>query len=207
MSSDRGRNWLRENGDLFAFHRDERLMLAGEPPHDVLLVWDGLLKIVLPHVEGGQPVAGLSGHDDLLGETGVINDLPRSASVVALGPGHAWRLRAAAFRAGYAESDDVRQLVNETYRRRQEHADHRQLALGHEVPQRLRMMLLHWASRFGRTTSAGLEVRGLTQTDIASAISSSPKHVEATLRAMRESGVLRTGRRWYAIPDPDRFLG
>ncbi|MCX2729632.1 Crp/Fnr family transcriptional regulator [Saccharopolyspora sp. NFXS83] len=203
MSSPRasdGERLLQGAGALLAFHRDDRLMTAGEPATDVLLIGQGLVKIVLPDAEGGQPVAGVSGPGDLLGEMGAVHARPRTASVVALSAGHAWRVSAEVFR-DMQDRAAVRDLLNETWRKRQENFDDRQVAQSRGVLTRVAVHLLKWAEHFGRPTGSGRRVDGLTQLDIAGVVAASPKQVESALSQLRQARLISTGRRTFTVLD------
>ncbi|GAB3300316.1 helix-turn-helix domain-containing protein [Parasphingorhabdus pacifica] len=100
------------------------------------------------------------------------------------------------------QGSDVRELLDETWRKRQQNADDRQLAQTRDVPTRVASALLRWAKEFGRTTEQGLLMRGLSQKDIAQAVCASEKTVEAVLGDLRNAGLLRTERLRYWLPAP-----
>ncbi len=177
-------------------------MTVGEPAADVLLIGQGLVKIVLPDADGGYPVAGVAGPGDLLGEMGAVHARPRTASVVALSGGHGWRVQAEVFR-DMQERAAVRDLLNETWRKRQENFDDRQVAQSRGVRTRVAMHLLKWAKHFGRATDSGRQVDGLTQLDIAGVVAASQKQVESALSQLRNAGLIRTGRRTFAVVDAE----
>lgn len=175
-------------------------MTAGAPSTGVLLVESGLVKAVLPGHDGDDPVAGLFSAGELLGEIGVLSGRPRSAHVIALTTGWVVEVAGAAFPSG---DRDVHELLLRSWIKRQNHADERQRMQHREVPTRVALSLQRWAWEFGVPTERGMEVRGLSQQDIAQAVAASAKSVEAVLHELREGGLLHTGRLRYALPDPD----
>ncbi|GAA3359486.1 Crp/Fnr family transcriptional regulator [Saccharopolyspora gregorii] len=189
-------------GILVGFRRGEPLMSVGDPANHVVLIERGLIKIVLPDPQGGQPVAGIFGPGDLLGEMGAIYGRNRSATAIAVSDGHAWRVRAPIFRSMQAHAEPVRDLINDTWWKRQENFDRRQLAQSRDVSTRIAMALSQWADRFGKVVESGLKVEGLTQRDIAGVVGASAKHVEAGLRRLRSAELIRTGRRSFTVLDP-----
>lgn len=202
-SADRGREALRAAGRAVPFHRNDRLIVAGTESTEVLLVEAGLIKAVLPDRDGFDTVAGIYGPGDLLGEMGVVGRRPRSAHIIALSSGRAVHVSAHVFRRLQGEGSDVRELLDETWRKRQKYADDRQLAQARDVSTRVAMALLGWARAFGRATEHGLQVRGLSQRDIAQAVCASEKTVEAALRELRSAGLLITQRLRYSLPSPN----
>lgn len=189
------------------FRRGEKLLAAGANSRDVLLVESGLVKVTLHDITGAKTVAGLFGMGELLGELGVIWQRSRSADVIALTSGGVVRVSSPTFLRLRRESSDVRELLDATWRRRQEDADDRQLAQAKEVPTRVVLSLLKWAERFGLQTDEGVVLRGLTQRELAQAVCASAKSVEAVLRELRAAGLVVTGRRTYRIPSLLRLEG
>ncbi|GAA1333463.1 Crp/Fnr family transcriptional regulator [Saccharothrix algeriensis] len=198
---DRGRAEIRAAGRSAPFRKGERLITAGTPSDEVLLVESGLLKALLPGL-GVEPLVSLLGPGDVVGELGVINGRPRSAHVVALSAGRAVHLAASAFLRLRAQSEDVNALVDQTGLKRQRDADERQLAQTRDVPARVASVLLKWATELGRPTDAGLRLDGLSQRDLADAVAASEKSVETALGALRARGLLRTSRRCFVLTDP-----
>lgn len=181
------------------FAAGERLINAGETSDEVLLIESGLVKVVLPTGQEREPITGLYGRGDLLGELGVTEGAPRSAHVIALVAGAAWHVAGSRFVAARAVSSDVQRLVDETWRARQRNADDHQLSLVRPVPVRVAMCLLRWARAFGDETDGALELRGVSQVELAQAVAASVKRVEEALRVLRRSGLVQTGRLWFRV--------
>jgi CRP/FNR family transcriptional regulator, cyclic AMP receptor protein len=201
-SAERGRAALRAAGTLRDFAVGERLINAGDLSDEVLLLDSGLVKVVLPTGREREPIAGLYGRGDLLGELGVTEGAPRSAHVIALVAGAAWHVAGSRFVASRASNPDVQRLVDETWRERQRNADDHQLALVRPVPVRVAMCLLRWARAFGDESDGGIELRGVSQVELAQAVAASVKRVEEALQVLRRAGLVRTGRLWFRV-DPD----
>ncbi|MEU4802608.1 Crp/Fnr family transcriptional regulator [Actinosynnema sp. NPDC023587] len=200
-AADRGRAEIRSAGRLAPFHKGDRLITAGTRSDEVLLVDLGLLKALLPG-PGVEPLVGLLGPGDLMGEIGVINGRPRSAHVIALCEGRAVHLAASTFLRLRARSEDVRALVDQTSLKRQHDADDRLLAHTRDVPLRVAAVLLKWVTERGHRTEAGLRLDGLSQRDLADAVAASEKSVETALGGLRARGLLRTARMSFTLPDP-----
>ncbi|MDT7787589.1 MAG: family transcriptional regulator, cyclic receptor protein [Pseudonocardiales bacterium] len=185
------------------FRRGEHLITAGTSSDEVLLLESGLVKVVLPTSDAREPITGLYGPGDLLGEIGVTTGAPRSAHVIALVAGTALHVAGSHFLALRDNDQDVRRLVDETWRKRQHNADENQLRQMRTGAPRVAMCLLTWAREFGTQVGSGLELRGVSQQDLAHAVAMSVKTVEPFLHVLRERGLLITGRLWYRLPSPD----
>lgn len=92
--------------------RDEILFLAGSRATSVFAVAAGSLRVFASGPGGAEPTLALLGPGDLVGELGVIDDVPRSTSVGALQRSEVVELPARSFLAAY-ESDPgiARRLV------------------------------------------------------------------------------------------------
>ncbi|MET9630171.1 Crp/Fnr family transcriptional regulator [Lentzea sp. NPDC006480] len=204
-SADRGRAALRTGRRPRSFRRGEHLITAGTSSDEVLLIESGLVKVVLPTSDAREPITGLYGPGDLLGEIGVTTGAPRSAHVIALVPGTALHIAGSHFLALRDDDPDIRRLIDETWRKRQRNADENQLRQMRNGAPRVAMCLLSWAREFGVLVGSGLELRGVSQQDLAHAVAMSVKTVEPLLHELREHGLLVTGRLWYRLPAPDRL--
>jgi CRP/FNR family transcriptional regulator, cyclic AMP receptor protein len=203
--ADRGRAALRAGRRPRPFRRGERLISAGTPSDEVLLLKSGLVKVVLPTGAAREPVTGLYGPGDLLGDIGVTSAAARSAHVIALVAGAAWHVAGSHFLALLDDDPDVRRLLDETWCKRQRNADENQLRQTRTGAARVAMCLLSWAREFGTEIDSGLELRGVSQQDLAHAVAMSVKTVEPFLHVLRDRGLLRTSRLCYRLPDPDRL--
>lgn len=203
--ADRGRAALRAGRRPRPFRRGEHLITAGTPSDEVLLLESGLVKVVLPTGEAREPITGLYGPGALLGEIGVTSGAPRSAHVIALVAGAAWHVAGSHFLALRDDDPAVRLLVDETWRKRQRNADENQMRQMRTGAARVAMCLLTWAREFGTEIGPELELRGVSQQDLAHAVAMSVKTIEPFLHALRERGLLRTSRLCFRLPAPDRL--
>jgi len=178
-------------------------MMSGEPSTEVLLVESGAVKVVLLAPNGSESIVGILGPGELLGELGVMSGRPRNATVVGHLDGVAWHVARDVFLRLLERDRDISVLINNTLQDRLYHADNRQLAFAAlDVPTRVAAQLLTWARSHGEQVDGGLRVHGMTQRDLALAVTASEKTVEAVLRDLRAAGLVRTSRRAYLLPDP-----
>jgi CRP/FNR family transcriptional regulator, cyclic AMP receptor protein len=208
QATHRARCALAAAGTRMSFQRGETLMSLGARSDDVLLIESGSVKVVLSEPAGARLVAGPYGPGELIGELGVLERQPRSATVIAHRSGSAFRVVAPAFRALVERDRDVLVLVNATLQDRLHKADRRQLAIASQhVGTRVAAQLLAWAEAFGEPSGDGLVVRDISQADLASAVVASAKTVDAALKTLREAGLIRTWRMHYLLPDPELLAG
>jgi CRP/FNR family transcriptional regulator, cyclic AMP receptor protein len=202
--SDRGRAALRAGRRSRPFRRGEHLITAGTPSDEVLLIESGLVKVVLPTGGPREPITGLYGAGALLGEIGVTSGNLRSAHVIVLAAGAAWHVAGSQF-LSLRSDRNVQRLVEETWHDRQRNADENQRRQMCSGSARVAMCLLAWAREFGTEVDAGLELRGVSQQDVAQAVAMSVKTIEPFLHLLRVHGLLRTSRLHYRLPSPERL--
>lgn len=181
-------------------------MAVGGYSHEVLLVEAGVVKVLLPAGGGVDIVVGLHGPGALLGELGVLDGRPRSATVIGHADGIATHIAGPAFRELVGQNSDVRELADATQHQRLRNADRRQLAVvTMNVRDRTVSQLLDWAKSYGERTGAGVVLRGLSRRDLAGAVLASVQHVDAVLRELRTAGLLDTSRMRFVLLDPARL--
>ena len=69
---------------VVALAPQQTLFTAGDPGDGFYLIDDGLLKVNVVSLAGGERILAILGPGDLVGELAVIDDAPRSASVTAI---------------------------------------------------------------------------------------------------------------------------
>jgi CRP/FNR family transcriptional regulator, cyclic AMP receptor protein len=197
---------LRQAGQRRPFERDDRLMTIGTTSNEVLLLESGVVKVLLSAGNGSELIVDLYGPGELLGELGVLSGRPRSATVIGHSAGVAVHIPGAVFRALAKRHADVLVMINTTLERRLRNADDRQIAMAsRDVPTRVDYQLLTWARKHGELTLGGLEVRGITQRELAQAVNASDKSVDDALHQLRRDELVATGRLWYVLPAPQRL--
>ncbi|OLR95434.1 Crp/Fnr family transcriptional regulator [Actinokineospora bangkokensis] len=202
-TADAGRARLRAAGQPVPFNRGAYLLHTGDPSTHVLLLAVGLAKVFLLTPDGDTAFLGLVGPGELIGEAGVLNNAPRSATIQVLDRVVAHLVPAPAFRHLRATDPDVHALVDATWGAQRRRADHARLTATRDVTTRLHSYLREWATSFGTPSEQGLLVRGISQRDMSTAVAASEKHVETALARLRDRGVVETGRLWYRLrPNP-----
>ena len=196
---------LRAVGRPVVFRRGDRLIVAGTASDDVWLLESGLVKVALADLDGMELILAFLGGGNLVGELSALGSGIRSAHVVALRSGRAVRVSGRHFARMRTTHPEVLELVDRTWRKRQQVTDDRHRDSARDVTSRLAISLLRWARDFGEPTEHGLLTRGISQRDIAQAITVSDKSVEAALRTLRAAELVKTRRLSYLIFQPARL--
>lgn len=196
---------LRKLGTRTHFDRDEILITAGAPSDHVLLIEQGLVKVLLPG-KGRELIAGIYGPGELIGEQGVVFSETRSATVVAHTRVAATRVPGRLFRHYVERNPAVLGALYGILRDRLRKADHRQLSLVfQDVSTRVARQLLAWSETLGTPTADGVVISGLSRKDLSQCVGAGETTVDAVLKDFTFRGLVRTHWRKYVLPSPQRL--
>lgn len=92
--------------------RNDMLFVAGERATSIYIVDAGTFRVFNSSAQGTEPTLALIHEGEIIGELGVLDDLPRSASIAALRRSEIVEIPAASFRAAYGSDPAIsRQMV------------------------------------------------------------------------------------------------
>ncbi|MGI5473295.1 Crp/Fnr family transcriptional regulator [Streptomyces sp. CA-132043] len=166
------------------------LLRQGDPATHVVLLESGSALIILAGDGGARTLLAVRGSGELLGELAVLDDEPRSATVVAAEACRVHIIPAAAFLAFVEEHDLLAPLLRHAITRvRESEAVRLELATA-SVAVRLASALSRLVDA-ASATSSDLAV-GLTQAELSQMIGASRNAVGAALKPWREEGWVRT---------------
>ncbi len=187
------------------YRKGEHLCLQGEPPEQVFVLQTGWAKICVGDSEGRERLIAVRGEGELIGETGLINDSPRSATVTALHPLAALVVSRQRFRAFLDDHPEVWRRLYETISRRLAQSDERILSLGSYVGAgRLALYLLRLAEESGvPDPEGGVRLPPLSQTELGSCVDVSRETVARAMRDWRALGLIRNSWRQTVLLDPE----
>ncbi|WKD33138.1 Crp/Fnr family transcriptional regulator [Streptomyces xanthophaeus] len=199
---------LRALGREVLYPPRSTLVHQDEPTAHVLLVLRGWTKVTVAHPNGYQALLALRGPGDIIGESAALTHRPRSATVTALEHVRAVVIEQERFRVFLGSSPEVSLQLLALASDRTRAADRRNLQFASvPVRERLAVLLLDLAHIHGRRTEEGVEVAvPLTKQELAGAVSASREMVQRELKALRDRGVIHTGRRSLVIVRPDVLL-
>ncbi|GAA2733686.1 Crp/Fnr family transcriptional regulator [Actinocorallia aurantiaca] len=199
------RDTLARGGRNRRYRKGDHLCLQGEPPDQVLILQKGWAKICVGDSEGRERVIAVRGPGELIGETGLITESPRTATVTALHQLIALVVPRQRFRSFLNDHPDAWPKVYQTLSRRLAQSDERILSLGSHVGAgRLALFLLRLAEQSGLPEpDGGIGLPPLSQTELGSCVDVSRETVARAMRDWREQGFIRSGWRQTVLLDPE----
>ena len=203
-----------ERADLCALGNRRRVrpgqavLSEGQVPDSVVLIEAGTVKILSVTANGDEVILGFRGPGDLIGEQGLFDKSPRSATVVAVDPAEYLGIPATAFNRYLDEHPRVARLLIAMLSERLREAGRAQIAFAAaDTVGRVAARLLELADRFGEPTAEGVRVRlPLTQEELAAWSGASLEATTRSLRQLRELGWIETGRRTLVVRDAEALL-
>ena len=191
---------LRELGTLTRFARNDTLLPFNARSDHVLLLQQGLVKVLLPG-NGRELAAGIYGPGELMGEQGVLDGARRSATVVAHTRVAATRIPGSLFLSYLDRNPGVLGALCGILRHRLRKADHRQVTFAfHNVATRVARQLLAWSETLGVETAEGIMISGLSRKDLSQCIGAGETSVDAVLKDLTGRGLVHTHWRKYVLP-------
>jgi CRP-like cAMP-binding protein len=156
----------------------------GDPGESLYVVLDGLVKVVFTTEHGDEIVLNMLGRGDTFGELALLDNSPRSASIVTVRPAWVYALPRARLLELMREhpglADEFLRMLGHMVRRLTDQAaDLAFLDLGG----RLAKLLLQLADKHGQDDGV-VDLPGLTQSDLAALIGASLPAVNRALQSL-----------------------
>lgn len=171
-----------------SFPRGTTIIAAGDVTDSLYVVISGRLKVMISDDEGREVILAILGPNEFFGEMGLIDDAPRSASVVALEACELLSLSKRDFRRCLAENFEMAMTVMRGLVTRLREADQKigSLALM-DVYGRVAHLLLEMAD-----TVDGRKVvtKKLAKQDIAKMIGASREMVSRVMKDLQSGGYI-----------------
>ncbi|WP_306368950.1 Crp/Fnr family transcriptional regulator [Nocardiopsis sp. CC223A] len=201
---------LRVSGALRRWSRREILFHEGGASDQVLIVLTGRCKVSSHTAGGTEAVLAVRGPGTLVGELGVIDGSPRSATVQALDDLTALALTPDRFEAYLRRWPRVSLLLLRMVTSRLRDADRKRVEFGAlDAGRRVASRLVELAEKFGRTEE-GDDVRldlPVSQDELASWTGVSRAAVNKALSLLRARGWISTGRMSITLHDVAALRG
>lgn len=178
--------------------RNELLFAIGERAAAIHVIDTGTLKVFMSSVDGAEPTLALIHGGEIVGELGVLDDLPRSASVAAVGRALIIEVPARSFRAAW-ESDPAiaRQMVVLLAQRLRTVTDGLADLAYLDLGGRLAKFLVKECERQGRTTFK----LPLTQAELGQLLGGARQTVNQVGRSLERAGLVAISGRTVQILD------
>jgi CRP/FNR family transcriptional regulator, cyclic AMP receptor protein len=197
------RRELEELGRRRSADRPEKLIARGDPADRVIVVEAGRVKISVP-TPAGDAVLTFRGPGSLLGEQALIEDLPRSADVIAVEPVELLVIAASAFRGYLHRRPNVALAMLAVLSARLRASDRRLAEFAAaDTLGRISARLVELCDTHGELGEEG-SVRvtlPITQDELAGWTGSSLESTAKALRSLRSLGWISTKRRAIEVHD------
>jgi CRP-like cAMP-binding protein len=197
------RRELEELGRHRSADRPERLIARGDPADRVIVIVSGRVKVSVP-TPAGDAVLTFRGPGSLLGEQALIDDLPRSADVIAVEPVELLVVAASAFRGFLNRRPNVALAMLAVISSRLRASDRRLAEFAAaDTLGRVCARLAELCDTHGELGEEGsvLVTLPITQDELAGWTGSSLESTAKALRSLRSLGWISTRRRAIEVHD------
>ena len=171
-----------------SYPRGTTIIAAGDATESLYVVISGRLKVMMSDDEGREVILSILGPSEFFGEMGLIDDSPRSATVITLEPCELLVLSKRDFKKCVAENFEMAMTVMRGLVKRLREADRKigSLALM-DVYGRVARLLLEMSERVeGRQ----VVTRKVAKQDIAKMIGASREMVSRVMKDLQVSGYI-----------------
>lgn len=168
--------------------RGATVMVAGDQTDSLYIILSGRLKVMMSDAEGKEVILSILGPGEFFGEMGLIDDSPRSASVVAIEPCELLAIAKRDFSKCLAENFEMAMAVMRGLVRRLREADRKigSLALL-DVYGRVARLLLDMAEN---VDGQKMVTKRLPKQDIAKMIGASREMVSRVMKDLQLGGYI-----------------
>ena len=195
---------LEEVAQRRTFRRGEVIFHKGDAGSTLYMIVQGQVKIVLPSDSGEEALLAVLDAGDFFGELSLIDEQPRSATVVATAPTETLVLHREEFLKFLVASPgmavDMLRILAQRLREADEFIED---AIFLDVPGRLAKKILELAETYGRETPEGTVIGlRLTQQELATMVGATRESVNKHLRAYRSRGYIEIDRQRIVVLRP-----
>ena len=182
-----------------SFGRNATIIGAGDPTDSLYIVINGRLKVLMSDEQGREVILSLLGPGEFFGEMGLLDDSPRSASVVTQEPCELLSISKTDFKRSLAENFDLSLMVMRGLVKRLREADRKigSLALM-DVYGRVARLLLEMAED---VEGEKVVVKKLSKQDIAKMIGASREMVSRVMKDLQLGGYFEVRGRSIVLRD------
>lgn len=182
-----------------SYARNVKIIGAGDPTDSLYIVIDGRVKVLMSDEQGREVILCILGRGEFFGEMGLLDDSPRSASVVTLEPSELLSISKTDFKRSLAENFDLSLGVMRGLVKRLREADSKigSLALM-DVYGRVARLLLEMAEDVG---GEKIVVKKLSKQDIAKMIGASREMVSRVMKDLQLGGYIEVRGRSIVLRD------
>jgi CRP/FNR family cyclic AMP-dependent transcriptional regulator len=180
--------------------RGSMIVAEGDPVDSLYIVISGRLKVMMGEADGKEVILAIIGPGEFFGEMGLIDDGPRSASVVAIEPCELLLVTRRIFRKCLVENPEVAMAVLRVVVRRLREADRKIGSLAMlDVYGRVARLLLDMSEN---VDGQKVVTKRLPKQDIAKMIGASREMVSMVMRDLELSGYFEVRGSTIVLRDP-----
>jgi CRP/FNR family cyclic AMP-dependent transcriptional regulator len=181
------------------FPRGSYVIRAGEETDALYIILAGRAKVLIPDNDGNEVILSMIGPNEFFGEMGLLDDLPRSASVETLEACEMLRISRSAFLNCLKDNFDAAMLIIRNLVRRLREADRKieSLALI-DVYGRVARLLIELAQP---VDGQWIIEKAPPKQEIARMIGASREMVSRVVKDLHDKGVIRAEKRKIYVLD------
>jgi CRP/FNR family transcriptional regulator, cyclic AMP receptor protein len=182
-----------------SYPRNAFILRAGEETDALYIILSGRVKVLIPDEEGHEVILSMIGAHEFFGEMGLLDELPRSASVETLEPCEMLRLSKAGFTSILKDNFELAMLIIKNLVRRLRDADRKieSLALI-DVYGRVARLLIDMAES---VDGKWVVERAPPKQEIARMIGASREMVSRVVKDLQRKGLIRAEKRKIYVLD------
>jgi CRP-like cAMP-binding protein len=194
---------LLEAGTPLRFEDDQILLVQGEVGDFLYVLTSGLVKVIVSAVSGAQTTLAIRSRGDLLGEFGLLDNKPRTATVRAAGPVTALKVGSNAFLA-LTRSPAVQATVTRyLLAKMRSTTDRRAAERICDAKERLAQVLYELGRQHAQPDADGMIRLPITQSELGDLAGVAVSTAERVLKDLRKQRVVSTRYREITIRDMD----
>lgn len=182
-----------------SYPRGAAILRAGEETDGLYIILSGRVKVLIPDEEGHEVILTMMGAQEFVGEMGLLDGLPSSATVETQEPCEILRLPRTAFLTCLEGNGEVARLVLRNLVKRLRDADRKieSLALI-DVYGRVARLIIDMAEE---VDGAWVVHRAPAKQEIARMIGASREMVSRVVKDLQEKNLIRTDKRKIIVLD------
>jgi len=181
--------------------RGSAIVREGDATDFLYIVLSGRLKVMMGEADGKETILSILGPGEFFGEMGLIDDNPRSASVIAIEPTEMLALTKRAFRNCLVENSELAMAVMRVLVRRLREADRKIGSLAMlDVYGRVARLLLDMSEN---VNGRKVVTRRLTKQDMARMVGASREMVSKVMKDLQVSGYIEVQGSTIVLRDTD----
>src|ERR1700741_1114886 len=182
-----------------SYPRNAFILRAGEETDALYIILSGRVKVLIPDEEGHEVILSVIGPHEFFGEMGLLDELPRSASVETLEACEMLRLSKAGFTGILKDNFELAMLIMRNLVRRLREADRKieSLALI-DVYGRVARLLIEMAQP---VDGQWVIEKAPPKEEIARMIGASREMVSRVVKDLHDKGVIRAEKRKIFVLD------